>query len=990
MRAVESKDTCSLRVARRVLAGVGVAVGIVMISVTPAAWAQSDSGTDGDSSVSAGTGADAGTEGGSSTNTSAAADAGARVTEPPGLDDPSLQAPRVTTGIDGNVIDARTHEPIIEAFVSLGEGRRRVRTDLDGNFAIEIAPGEYTIRVFFHLYDAMRIERIVVRRGRVAHLGAIALQPQRGATVLHTQEAPVTARVMTATAAGLVQARRQAATVSDGVSQEDIARLPDNTAGDIIRRVPGVSLVGGQYAVVRGLGGRYVNVLLNGVPLPYTDPDIPAFQLDILPGALLASLNLVKTFTPDMPGDFAGGSLQISSREYPTRLTFTGSVTLGIDSLTGSRGVLRYRGGALDWLGIDDGTRALPSAVPRVRVESGHNGLSQADVAAISRSFPNIWAIGRTTSPPLGGLALTLGNTLRIANRPFGYLFSVTYNAAVRRVVDELRPSRRGAGGVLEPREEIWREYSNTSTLLGVLGSLNYQPAVNHDIGLVTLWTQSSTDLAAVRSGIDETIDADTVRRLQQFVQRTMIFTQLFGDHRELPGHLRIRWQGFFAYGGRNEPDTRGVSYSQVGDRYAINAGGTGVSRLYSSLGQIDGGGSADFALSLGPVTPRIGVFARLIDRSFSLRRFNIEARNLPYDAATSPPEVALAPERYGDQIELVERTFPNDSYRSIQQLVAPFARVDVQIANRVRLIGGARVEIYRQWLRAQPSVRDENDSPPAPANDRLDVQVLPAASVVWSVTPAMNLRAAYGGTLARPLVRELAPYLYFDFIRNRNVSGNPALRSSYIHNVDLRWEWFPGAADVISASVFYKNFILPIEPAFPDRDGNSITYQNAAGASAIGAEFEGRFDLGRFWAPLRGVQVGANVALIHSQVSLAPEQVMNATSTDRPLAGQSPFVANAMVGIAPVRSRVSVFVFYNVFGRRLEDVGTFGLPDIYQDTFHQLDTSVQWDPTSHFQLRFVIRNALNQAPRYVSTEGYVAQQLLPASTVTLRATWSP
>jgi hypothetical protein len=229
-----------------------------------------------------------------------------------------------------------------------------------------------------------------------------------------------------------------------------------------------------------------------------------------------------------------------------------------------------------------------------------------------------------------------------------------------------------------------------------------------------------------------------------------------------------------------------------------------------------------------------------------------------------------------------------------------------------------------------------------------------------------MNVRASYGRTVARPLVRELAPFLNQDFVRRRNTQGNPDLVRTYIHNFDLRWEWFPGESEVIAASLFYKLLQDPIEPVVLDLGGN-LTYQNISGAQNFGGEVEARVELGRIHQVLNGFSVLANFALIYSRVELSEEEQQFATSSSRPLAGQSPFVANLSLGWAPPGSSFSANVFYNVFGRRISDVGRVGLPDVYEEPFHSLDATVFWK-IGDWTLSLYGRNLLAQKVR--NTQG--------------------
>lgn len=904
--------------------------------------------------------------------------------------------PRASSGVRGTVYDA-TGEPALEVSVVVPDTELRTRTDLDGRFELRLPPGRYTLRAIFD--RTHRVERVdvEVREGALTDLDlrlgeTPAPAPSTPTQPLAAQVDPIapppaapapppeahrdsgSATVMVirgradrGTAATQLQVRRQSAAVSDGVSAQDIARAPDAAVSDAARRVVGVTIVNGRYAYVRGLGGRYVNALLNGMPLPSLDPDEPGVQLDVLPASMLSALDVYKSFTPDMPGDFAGGSLQLSSRDYPSRFSLRVGLSGGFDSLTHTGQVSAGSGSSTDLFGFDDGRRALPSAVPSRRVDVGSE-LSLDDVTRVGRSLSNDWTIRRRTALPTMGLSVSAGGTARVRGRPLGMLFALTWSAGERLSRDAIGQVRQGgttAAPTLEYRERQTQETLHADALWGALATASLQATPRDEVGLVALWAQSSTDATLVRQGYNETLGQDFLQRTLRFTQRSMGVAQLNGDHRDLFGRdSRLRWQLFGDLALRSEPDVRDFVYRRDDNgAYQATTGPGNIGRLWSDLDLRDAGGNLDVTVPIRAVALRFGGMVRLGERSFSLRRFSYR-----YDPANGPapgelaltPGEFLAPERLGRDLQLVEVTDRFDGYTASQSLYAPFVRADYTRGGTrenpaLRVTAGARVEVFSQRVTSQSPFAEAGVVSAPRVTDRTDPSVLPAASVRWAVNPTMNLRAAYGATLARPIVREVAPFLYPDFVRNRTIQGNPDLRTTAVHNADLRWEWYPARGEVLAASLFYKAFIDPIERVVLDRNGNA-TYDNVDGAQNFGAELEARVSLGRLARPLRSLFFNANASLIYSRVSLSPSQQVNATNAERPLAGQSPWVVNLGLRYEP-SPKFSASVFYNVFGARIEDVGRFGLPDTYREPVHQLDATVQWNPSPALGLRLAARN---------------------------------
>lgn len=900
-----------------------------------------------------------------------------------GTEEPAT--PRTMTGLSGTVLSHQSREPIVDALIVAVGTPHRTRTNPAGRYTLELPPGSYTIRVVYPGYRTLRFDRVRVQGGQNTVLNSELPLEMRAPRL----EARVAARADRNTAATQMAIRRQSASVQDAISSQEMARSPDAAASDAVRRVVGVSIADGRYAVVRGLGGRYVNAMLNGVPLPPTDPDVPGVQLDLFPSSLLTSLSVVKSFMPELPGDWAGGSLQISTRDFPDRLTMSMSGSLGIDTLThidqamanGGFGALRYNGGSTDFLGIDDGTRALPASIPRTPLAVGVNNITRDQVTAAGRAFPVRWSLFRDVALPNGSLSFQLGNTTQLFHRPLGYLIALSYSNNIRARVGRVARVRIESNEVME-RERA--EYNGTQSDVqwGALGTLSYSPAPDQDLSLVTLFNQATSDEAAFRQGYSEDSGSDLITRVQRMVQRTLLFVQLTGDHRQSHSNgVRARWNAFFSSSFRNEPDTRYFKYSlEEPARPRATFGTGGIDRIFTGLTQYEAGGGFDLTVPTGPFVTRAGALSRFTNRDFLARRFTYEASptNDDQDLAFRLPDQILSQSNIGERVDIKEYTQPNDGYSGNAQYVAPFLRLDTKVfGDRLRLAGGARVEYYRQFvLSSSPfatqaaqcrTTRGEMGELPN-CTDRTDVDILPALGMVWEITPSMALRANYGRTVGRPLFRELAPFLFPDVVRNRLITGNPALRTAHIHNADLRFEYFASSNELFAVSAFAKSFSDPIETVNNAAGSStSLTYCNANEALVVGGELEARMSFGRVSRTLSALSMAANLSLSWSEVNIQPdacgrEATFLLTNTRRPLGGQSPVVANVVLGWSPTNLPFTANLFYNVYAARLEEAGANELPDIYQDTFHQLDFAFGWQPSERFNLRFTAKNILGQS----------------------------
>ncbi len=861
------------------------------------------------------------------------------------------------TGVEGVVRDAQTQETMIEApVVVVGTGHRTI-TDYDGRYAFDLPPGTYVLRSYYDLYEPARVEDVVVRRGECT-----TIDIELGVSGAVGEEVVIEVRAESGSSASQLRLRREAPATQDAVSSEEMARAPDSSASDAARRVVGVS-VRDDYLFVRGLGGRYVVTTMNGVLLPSTDPDVPGVQLDAFPTGILESLTIRKTFTPEVQGDWAGGLMDITTQDFPSRFQVRAGITLGVNTLTSFQQFIAGPSGGLDWLGFDDGSRSLPSAVPAT---SSIDDQPAASRDAISRAFRNDWALGRHDALPNMGLTLSLGDTLDVGGHLLGYRLMIGYRRQERPIPDLIRALRvedDGMGGrTVSTRETLQQGGEQISTQLSALGTLTYELATGHRLTFNGLFSQNGDAYVGRVTGRSETVGLDIDAYRSSWTQRTLLFGQLLGEHHDVLGRATFDWQLNLSHGDREQPDMHDLSYViQPTGQPRFSAGPTSGARFWSRLDDLTVGGGGNLTIPLDQVTVRVGGLVRYTERGFDVRRVGWSSRpGAGAEGPLLPPDQLFAPGNLDTYLRIRDYTRPDDSYDGQQHAFAAYAMLDWRPSRELRFVGGARLEAFRQIVvSADPLGAVPSDTPP-PSTHRTDIDPMPSIGAVVELVPDMFVRAGYAGTVARPQLRELAPFLFNDFVRRRSVSGNPDLHRTYIHNFDVRWEWFPSASEVLAVSGFVKLFESPIESTLIDDDGD-VTFRNVDAAENYGLELEARFHLGHLVPELDWISVGGNFALVYSQAHLSALQRSVATSAQRPLAGQAPYAINVSLGFAPPGTNVSWFAYYNVFGPRLEDVGQNGLPDIYRQPFHSVDLALAWSPVPELSLRLTAQNVLFQ-----------------------------
>lgn len=887
--------------------------------------------------------------------------------------------------ITGRVTDTKFNEPLIEAQVLVVGTRYSTLTDLDGNFRLDLPPGRYTLRVLYELHQAARLANVTVTSGEVTPLDVQLVPDERAA---QNDVIDVQMEVAAASQEATQLERRRSANVGDAVGRAEISRSTDRNAAEATQRVPGASVVGGRFVYVRGLGERYTNAQLNGAPLPSPEPDRQTVPLDLFPALVVDNINVVKTFTPDAPADFAGGSVRISTRELPRETLAQLSLGAGFNTESSLRRSLTARGSSTDWLGYDGGTRAFPSGMPDYQLGTGQRPdgttIPPEEEARQGRAINSYMsAIRHTTLPNLSG-SLVLGDSFRVGKEgKLGVLSAVNYGRSfVRRGDYHLRkfgPSiGAGSGPAFGKLEEFEGQVDVDQVRWGAFLSTAYSPTRDHTLSLGYFHSQAA-DLE-VRDLEGEDLGADLRYHYTRlgYVSRGLDFIQARGDHTfEALGRGNLTWNATTSRASRAEPDARETRYNAIdGYGYAFSNGAASGSHFWSDQVERGYAGGIDWTQPLSQdehtTKIKVGGLASTRDREFSARRFNFEAnRRATRDQIGCPgawdpscPDRLFTNDNIGGDntalLRLRESTRPSDEYTAGLRVYAAYAMADAALARDLRLIFGERIEVTRQFIRAT----DQNGAPISQEIKSTDG--MPAAALVLAASSRSNLRVAWSRTIARPQVREIAPFGFTSSAGLYEVQGNPGLSLTRITNADLRFEHFPSSQDVLAFSFFFKRFDQPIEEVIkPASNGTVISYANAEAANLIGAEAEARHGLGFVNPALKDFSLFANVTLARSRVELSSESARVATNPSRPLSFQSPFIVNAALDWSNADLGLRARLLYNVFGRRISTVGTNGLPDVYEQPRHQLDLAVAKAFGKQFEMKLTATNLLSEPVRF-------------------------
>ncbi len=875
---------------------------------------------------------------------------------------PQLVLPKGFTGITGRVIDAQTGEGLIEATVKVVDGpKKSVLTDLDGNFKLKLPPGTYSIRIFNELYEARRIDNVAVKKGEATRVDA---ELSNEAKVV--QEVIVEAKVDKRNETALLQERKKAAVVSDAVGAQEMARTPDSSASDAVKRVVSATVVDGRYVFLRGLGGRYAQTLLNGTLMPSPEPDEPSVPLDLFPVALISNLSVAKTYSPELPATFGGGSLTLDTPAYPPSFELKVRLSLAADTINTFRARPDAKLNAAETFGFRDSSRSMPAEVPTNGPLLARRGVftSQQQETA-GRAFKNEWTPSLANGLPSGTLGIQAGDTLKLGtgDLKLGWLAALQWSRRERAVDIRLLDAVNDDGTIVgtgPTSTSIGAVSGGTSALLAAgLQSSGFE------LSYTGVFLASNEATATESFGFDAQAGADASSSRLSFVQRQLFLNQLRGYHR-LPGTrgLEVNWQLNYSRVDRSEPDVRdlrSLTGDDGGDRIRFQP--NSAERFYLGLGEDAGGGTADLTIPIRSLKLKGGLLGQFNSRTFDARRFRIMPRGpLPNELQQQSAEELFVPDRIGPytpgtSFYVEETTLTFDRYQASLAVWGGYALADWKPTEWFRAIGGVRYEGSSQSLSAGSPFATMGA--PVDGTSRTYHDGVPSLNLVFSPRADLNVRLAYSYTLARPTFRELAPFLFFDVVRRRNVTGNPNLVETRIHHGDARVEWFPDSNDVFAATVFGKQFVNPIERVIVSAGStNDIGYRNAPGATLVGLELEARK---RIW----NFKLGANLSLVYSRVQLDASGTEGLqTSNERALQGQSPYVANAFVAYELPSVGTELGVFYNVYGPRISEVGVLRIPDVFEQPFHRLDVSVTQPLPGGFSFKLSASNLLNQSVR--------------------------
>lgn len=848
--------------------------------------------------------------------------------------------------VEGKVTDSKTGQPLAGVSVIEKNTQKGTATDIDGHYILTVDNSAKVSLIFSYNGVTQQVDDVQLSAGKIAYQNLSLQQREKTEDAVVVRSASTSKKV---TAASLIAFQKNTNTVAQVISAEAIRRSPDKNTGEVLKRVPGISLQEGKYIIVRGLADRYNAALLNGVLMSSTEPDRKTFSFDIIPSSLIDNIIVNKAFVPEYPGEWAGGLIQVNTKDVPAKNFFNVQVGTSFNTNTIGKDFYEYQGSNTDWLGFDNGLRALPANLPG---KSAFAQLSQADKTSYAKEFENIWspekkpsnfttALNESVSLN-GGFNAKLGK----GNNKLAAIFSVNYNKTNKRL-DYKNQVYTVQNNVASNSFEYDNTKYSKDVLAGALANITLQLGSNSKISFKNILNVNTTNYSTRRTGQDFDAGEGIKATELAFKANTFFNTQLSGEHNIKKYDAKFDWFGSFNILDQYIPDQRRLEYipenpadpnsTYKADIGQSNASQQSGSRYYGFLNDYiytaGGNISKNFKINNTSQTVKGGYFFQVKDRLFDSRPFSIY---LPIDNIALlrlSPDKIFAAENFGNgtdnKFALNELNSTSYRYLANSILNAGFIQFDNLIVQKFRIVWGLRVEDFDQI------VGTTKQSDPRFLHTEV-TDFLPGINATYKINSKTNFRLSGSQTVIRPEFRELSSFSFYDFDLGASVMGFSGLKRTKVSNFDLRYELYPRGGELFTMGVFYKYFDKPIEAYFNPSSGGASVYNflNAKEANSFGAELEFRKKLD-FTTVLKNFTVQGNVSYIYNRVS----KIGN--DEERPMQGQSPYLLNAVIQYDLEKYGLSTTLLFNEIGRRITFVGGGDQPAIWENPRPQLDLQI-------------------------------------------------
>ncbi len=848
--------------------------------------------------------------------------------------------------IEGKVIDTKTGQPLTGVTVINKQNGKGTSTDIEGRYSIVIDGALKVSLVFSYNGVTQPVDDIEIKDGVVTVQDLSLTQREK------TEDAVVVRAASTsrkANAASLLTFQKNNTALSSGLAADFIKRTPDKNTGEVLRRVSGTSIQDNKFVIVRGLSDRYNAAFINGAALPSSEPDKKAFSFDVIPSTLIDNIIINKTATPDITGEFAGGLVQIQTKDIPAKNEIIVGVSLGFNTQSVFKDFVSNKRAGTDAFGFSKGRNLQGSYPTKI---FAYDKLSSAEQLNISKSFNDrAYDEVNSTAGPIQQYNLTLANVKKFKNgAAFGSILGLTYRQS--KLLFNATKTFYQAGATGQTDFDYVDDQNKYSVNVGAIANFAWTYKKSK-IAFKNLFNQLLEDNYYNRIGNSNGTDQDVKLKSSVLNQRSLYAAQLEGTHGLNFKNVKLNWNLNFSLNEKSQPDLRVQTYTRpirTNDVFSLNVRGNNTNRFFSDLSDKSFGYTASLSLPF-----QIGKLKQSfkIGGAATVRLRDFKATILGFKEPTDMSLLTLPFNTIFDTANFRNNGFkfttdlqrPENSYYGVSALSAGYLMFDNKVSEKIRIVWGARAEYFEQFLVSKKIATEK-----AQIVNSKKLDILPSINLTFSVTPKTNIRLAASKTVARPEFREIASFAFFDFEQLASTSGNDKLKRSSINNYDVRYEFYPKAGEVISFGAFYKSFVDPIELKLNEASPPSnrqYEFINADKASLFGVEAEIRKSLSFLnegkegW--LDNLYFNANASFIISKVTLGgtnPTTGDKNPPVNRPLQGQSPYLINAGFQYDGAKG-TNLSLLYNRIGQRLTLVGNSTIGNIFEKPRDLIDLQI-------------------------------------------------
>ena len=890
-------------------------------------------------------------------------------------------------GITGTVIDGDFNEPLPFANILVLETGEGVTSDFDGKYTFELQAGTYSVQFSFVGYETKIITEIEVTNDEYTIIDVVINSAAQG-----LEEVVVTVEAKRNTEASVLEIQKKSASLIDGISAQAFKKIGASTIASAVKSVPGVSVQGGKYVYVRGLGDRYSKSILNGIDIPGLDPDRNTIQMDLFPTNMLSNVLVIKSARADLPADFTGGVIDIITKDLPSKEEFSVSVSTAYNpDMHFNDNYLSYTGGSTDFLGFDDGSRKNKIANsflgnvfdPRLnQTELGMNLVNR-----ISNQFNPQMAPQVSNSGMNFGFGITYGNQFNFENgHSFGVLGSVSYkseqtlNENTQDNIFNFSPNK----SVLTFEENriqsgtIGGQNIIASTLFGMTYKTNTSKIKFN--GLHIQNGQSTSGIFRQLTRFSDFIDFNKFNL--EYNERSISNGMISGLHNFEESNLKLEWTLSGTLAKVHDKDVRNTTFQDEEGIFSFQEN-TEPKRIWRTLDENNLVSKVDFTKRFqflkSDAVLKFGLFGSLKERDFSIAQYSVSSNftsESDWDNYGGDPNQLFNPSNLigpnnadGTYIN-PQTTIRQDAniFNAKQQNFAAYISNEFNVTEKLKSIIGLRFENYQVFYTGENSQLGqvfENENIINKNN------VFPSLNFIYSLKENQNLRVAYSLTTARPSFKEASIAEIYDPLSNLFFIGNINIRPTYIDNFDIRYEAYGENAQLFAFSAFYKNLTDPIEIGFVAASTSNYKPLNLETANVFGLELEFRKKLGTWFNNLANWNLNLNGSYIISDEKYSEDELKlrqlglrdgQTLGDSRPLQGQSPYLINAGIEYNNIEKGIQGGLFYNVQGKTLQVVGDGFYPDVYTMPFNSLNFNLIKQLKNNRTLTLKVTNLLDDA----------------------------